>query len=138
RMSTVTHGALSDVDLTDLDRWSQGTPHEWFARLRREAPVFWQDERDGRGFWSLTRYDDILAASRDYQTFSSALGGTSLMDLTPEQVESRMSMLDADPPKHTRLRNIVNKAFTRREVDAYEGQIRGRFRELRERAFAEP
>ena len=130
--------SLTDVDLTDLDRWSVGAPHEWFALLRREAPVFWQDERHGRGFWSLTRYGDILAASKDYQTFSSAAGGTSLMDLTPEQVESRMSMLDTDPPRHRRLRSIVNKAFTLRVVNAYEGRIRSMFRDVLDGAFAEP
>jgi cytochrome P450 len=130
--------AVAQIDLTDLDRWVEGVPHDWFALLRREAPVFWQDERDGRGFWSLTRYDDVLAASKDWETFSSALGGTSLMDLTPEQVESRMSMLDADPPKHTRLRNIVNKAFTPRAVNAYEDRIRAQFRELIDEAFARP
>ncbi len=136
-MSAITDASLADVDLTDLDRWVEGVPYGWFALLRSEAPVFWQDERRGRGFWSLTRYDDVLAASRDHETFSSALGGTSLMDLTPEQVESRMSMLDSDPPKHTRLRNIVNKAFTPRAVNAYERRIRELFRELLESAFAE-
>ena len=130
--------SLADVDLTDLDRWSRGAPHEWFALLRREAPVFWQDERQGRGFWSLTRYGDILAASKDYQTFSSEAGGTSLMDLTPEQIESRMSMLDTDPPRHRRLRSIVNKAFTLRVVNAYEGRISEMFRDVLDGAFAEP
>jgi cytochrome P450 len=130
--------SLADIDLTDLDRFSRGVPHEWFALLRREAPVFWQDEREGRGFWSLTRYDDILAASKDWATFSSELGGTSLMDLTPEQVQSRMSMLDSDPPKHKRLRSIVNKAFTLRTVNEYEERIRSMFREVLDRAFAEP
>ena len=105
--------------------------------MRSEAPVFWQDERDGRGFWSLTRYGDILAASKDYATFSSEAGGTSLMDLTPEQVQSRMSMLDSDPPKHKRLRNIVSKAFTVRAVNAYEDRIRSIFREVLDDAFAE-
>ncbi|MDQ6731011.1 MAG: cytochrome P450 [Actinomycetota bacterium] len=100
--------------------------------------MFWQDERQGRGFWSLTRYEDILAASKDYQTFSSEVGGTSLMDLTPEQVESRKSMLDTDPPNHRRLRNIVNKAFGLRIVNAYEGRIREIFRTVLETAFAEP
>ena len=136
-MSAVARVSLSDVDLTDLDRWSRGAPHEWFALLRSEAPVFWQDERDGRGFWSLTRYGDILAASKDYGTFSSEAGGTSLMDLTPEQVQSRMSMLDSDPPKHKRLRNIVSKAFTVRAVNAYEDRIRSMFREVLDDAFAE-
>ena len=136
-MSAVARVSLSDVDLTDLDRWSRGAPHEWFALLRSEAPVFWQDERDGRGFWSLTRYGDILAASKDYGTFSSEAGGTSLMDLTPDQVQSRMSMLDSDPPKHKRLRNIVSKAFTVRAVNAYEDRIRSMFREVLDDAFAE-
>jgi len=128
--------SLGDVDLTDLDRWVEGVPHDWFALLRREAPAFWQDERAGRGFWSITRYDDVVAASKDYETFSSEAGGTSLMDLTPEQVESRKSMLDTDPPRHTRLRNIVNKGFTPRAVNAYEESIRGLFREILDEAFA--
>jgi len=127
---------LGDVDLTDLDRWVEGVPHDWFALLRRDAPAFWQDERAGRGFWSITRYDDVVAASKDYETFSSEAGGTSLMDLTPEQVESRKSMLDTDPPRHTRLRNIVNRGFTPRAVNAYEERIRGLFREILDEALA--
>jgi cytochrome P450 len=128
---------LADVDLTDLEVWVEGVPHDWFALLRREAPCFWQDEpAGGRGFWSLTRYDDVVAASKDYETFSSELGGTSLMDLTPEQVESRKSMLDTDPPRHTRLRNIVNKGFTPRAVNAYEERIRALFREILDEAFS--
>jgi cytochrome P450 len=130
-----TIGALAEVDLTDLDRWETGVPDEWFELLRREAPAFWQEEHDGRGFWSLTRYDDVVAATKDYETFSSARGGTSLMDLTPEQIKARMSMLDADPPYHTRLRSIVNKAFTPRAITAYEGRIRELVREILERAF---
>ncbi|HEY7197027.1 MAG TPA: cytochrome P450 [Gaiellaceae bacterium] len=136
-MTAVAEASLADIDLTDLDRWAQGVPHEWFELLRREAPVFWQEERRGRGFWSLTRYDDVLAASKSWQTFSAQLGGTSLMDLTPEQVESRMSMLDSDPPAHTRLRNIVNKAFTPRAVNAYADRIHTIFREILGSAFVE-
>jgi cytochrome P450 len=134
-MATVSGPALADIDLTDLDCWVEGVPHDWFGLLRREAPCFWQDERDGRGFWSLTRYGDVVAASKDWGAFSSGRGGTSLMDLTPEQVESRMSMLDADPPYHTRLRSIVNKAFTRRAISDYEGRIRELVREILTRAF---
>jgi cytochrome P450 len=134
-VTTMTEAGLADIDLTDLERWVEGVPDDWFALLRREAPCFWQDEREGRGFWSLTRYEDVVAASKDYETFSSARGGTSLMDLTAEQIESRMSMLDADPPYHTRLRSIVNKAFTPRAILAYEGRIRELLREILERAF---
>ena len=135
-MAVTAEPALRDIDLTDLDRWVQGVPHEWFALLRDRAPCFWQDEPGGgRGFWSLTRYDDVVAGSKDWETFSSARGGTSLMDLTPEQVEARMSMLDADPPYHTRLRSIVNKAFTPRAISAYEERIRELVREILDRAF---
>jgi len=134
-MVTTAEPTLADIDLTDLERWAVGTPYDWFAVLRREAPVFWQDERDGRGFWSLTRYDDVVATSKDYETFSNARGGSSLMDLTPEQIEARMSMLDADPPYHTRLRSIVNKAFTPRAISAYEGRIRELIAEILDRAF---
>ncbi len=135
-MATAIDAELADVDLTDLDVWVEGVPHDWFALLRRDAPCFWQDEETGRGFWSITRYDDVLAASKDYETFSSEVGGTSLMDLTPEQVESRKSMLDTDPPRHTRLRNIVNKGFTPRAVNVYEERIRRLFREILDEAFA--
>src|SRR5262245_42401483 len=52
--------SLDDVDLTDLDVWERGVPHDWLALLRRAAPLFWQEEADGRGFWAFTRYDDIV------------------------------------------------------------------------------
>ncbi len=126
---------LADVDLTDLDRWVDGVPHAWFALLRERSPLHWQDERDGRGFWSFTRYDDIVAVSKDYEAFSSETGGTSLQDLTPEELELRKSMIDTDPPRHTRLRAIVNQGFTPRVVNAYEARIRGLAREILSRAF---
>jgi len=115
---------LDDVDLTDLDAWERGVPYAWLTLLRREAPLFWQPERDGRGFWVFTRYDDIVQMSKDFETYSSELGGTSLQDLTPEEVEARKSMIDTDPPAHTRLRALVNKGFTPRVVNMYEERIR--------------
>ena len=108
-----------------------------FARLRRDEPLYWQEEQDGRGFWSFTRYDDIVAASKDYGSYSSETGGTSLQDLSPEELELRKSMIDTDPPRHTRLRAIVNQGFTPRVVNAYEERIRGLAREILVRAFAQ-
>jgi cytochrome P450/nitrite reductase/ring-hydroxylating ferredoxin subunit len=127
---------LDDVDLTDLDRWVEGVPYDWFALLRREAPLYWQEEAEGRGFWSFTNYDDIVAVSKDYQAYSSETGGTSLQDLTPDELEARKSMIDTDPPRHTRLRAIVNQGFTPRVVNAYEQRIRGLAREILERAVS--
>jgi cytochrome P450 len=118
------------IDLTDLDVWERGVPHEWFAALRREEPLYWQDEERGRGFWSLTRYEDVVEVSRDHATFSSERGGTSLEDLEPDQIEARKSMIDTDPPRHTRLRAIVHKGFRPGVLAAYEERIRGLAREL--------
>jgi cytochrome P450/nitrite reductase/ring-hydroxylating ferredoxin subunit len=127
--------SLDEVDLTDLDVWEQAVPYQWFTLLRRDAPLFWQTEQDGRGFWAFTRYDDIVAVSKDYATYSSETGGTSLEDLTPEEVEARKSMLDTDPPAHTRLRALVNQGFTPRVVNTYEARIRGIARGILEQAF---
>jgi cytochrome P450/nitrite reductase/ring-hydroxylating ferredoxin subunit len=126
---------LDDVDLTDLDVWEERVPHEWLALLRRDAPLFRHPERDGRGFWVFSRYDDIVEVAKDWQTYSSELGGTSLQDLTPEELEARKSMLDTDPPAHTRLRAIVNKGFTPRVVNTYEERIRGLARGILAQAF---
>jgi len=129
--------ALDDVDLTDLDVWERGVPHDWLALLRRDAPVFWQPETEGSGFWALTRYEDVVRVAKEWETFSSELGGTSLQDLTPEELAARRSMIDTDPPPHTRMRALVNKGFPPRVVNAYEERIRGLAREIIDRAVAE-
>ena len=72
--------------------------------MRREAPVHWYDWEWGKGFWCITRWDDIVAVLKDWRTFSSETGATALEDLDPDQIEARKSMLDTDPPEHTRLR----------------------------------
>ena len=126
---------LDDVDLADLDVWERGVPSDWLALLRRDAPLHWQPERDGRGFWVLTRYDDVVQVSKDWETFSSELGGTSLQDLTEEELAARRSMIDTDPPPHTRMRALVNKGFTPRVVRAYEDRIRQLARGILETAF---
>jgi len=74
------------VDPTDLGMWAQGVPYPEFARLRREAPVAWRDEAaPNSGFWSVLCYKDIVAASRDVGTFSSARG-TSFGEPTDEDM----------------------------------------------------
>jgi cytochrome P450/nitrite reductase/ring-hydroxylating ferredoxin subunit len=126
--------ALDDVDLTDLDVWERGVPYDWLALLRRDAPLHWQPEKEGSGFWVLTRYEDVVRVAKEWETFSSELGGTSLQDLTPEELAARRSMIDTDPPPHTRMRALVDKGFTPRVVNAYEERIRGLARDIIERA----
>ena len=73
---------LDDVDLGDHTRFAERVPHEMFALLRREDPVHWQDEPEGRGYWAITRHEDITKVAKDWRTFSSELGGSSLQDLS--------------------------------------------------------
>jgi cytochrome P450 len=122
--NTTTELTLADVDLADHDNFAAAVPYEMFALLRREDPVHWQEEPGGSGFWCITKHADILRVHKDWQTFSSERGGTSLQDLDPEQIEARKSMIDMDPPRHNALRAIVNRDFTPRAVRHFEEQIR--------------
>src|SRR5579859_4539386 len=115
---------LDSIDLSDHDAFVDGVPHDWFALLRREDPVHWNDERGGRGFWAVTRYEDIRTVHRSAELFSSEIGGTSLEDLEPEHIEARKSMIDMDPPRHDELRGLVNRRFTPRAVLTWEDQVR--------------
>jgi cholest-4-en-3-one 26-monooxygenase len=107
---------LAEIDLLE-DTWASGVPHEMFAQLRREAPVFRHAEPEGPGFWAVTRHADVVAVSRDSQTFSSERGSTFVDDQTDEALaQLRLSILNMDPPKHHRYRRLVNRGFTPRMV----------------------
>ena len=87
---------LDTIDLSDHDAFLDAVPHEWFRTLRREAPVYFNPETDGPGFYAVTRYADIREVHRHVEIFSSEIGGTSLEDLDEEQLEARKSMIDSD------------------------------------------
>ncbi|MFD4504659.1 cytochrome P450 [Streptomyces sp. NPDC058457] len=112
------------VDLTDNDRYAEAVPYADFDRLRREDPVHWHPEPDGPGFWAVVGYEDVVAVSRDTATFSSETGATALEDLDPDALATRKSMLDMDPPRHTRLRRTLVGDFTRRQALRHEEDIR--------------
>jgi cytochrome P450 len=118
------------IDLSDHDAFLASVPHEAFAALRRDDPVHWNPEPDGRGFWAVTRYDDIRTVHRSAQIFSSEIGGTSLEDLAPEDIEARKSMIDMDPPRHDELRGLIARRFTPRAVGVWEEQVRRVTREV--------
>lgn len=124
------------IDLSDHDAFVERVPHEAFALLRREDPVHFNDEPDGgRGFWAVTRYEDIRHVHRNVDVFSSELGGTSLEDLEPEHVEARKSMIDMDPPRHDELRGLINRRFTPRAVTVWEEQVRRVTNQVLDRAL---
>jgi cytochrome P450 len=98
-------------------------PYAEFARLRRDAPVAWFPG-DGSGFWSVHRYADIVAASRDVATFSSARGA-SFEEPTDEDMAARHTIIGMDPPAHTKLRKIVSGQFSQRAIAVYQHFIEG-------------
>ena len=113
-----------DLDIVDPDSFVGGFPHATFKRLRDADPVSWWPEHDGgKGFWSITRYEDLLYVSQHVELFSSAQGIT-LEEITGDDFELRRNMLEYDPPEHTRYRRLVSKPFSRREVYSYEDGIR--------------
>jgi cytochrome P450 len=116
---------LSEVNLLDLDLFVNGDPHQAFALLRREAPLYWHERQNGRGFWAVTRYHDALRVYHDPQTYSSEHGISLTFDnVMPEQAGSGMMMILTDPPRHNRIRHVVSPRFTPRAIAAYEPEVR--------------
>ncbi|MBF6548705.1 cytochrome P450 [Nocardia brasiliensis] len=99
----------------------QRDPYPYYARLRVEAPVFHNEADD---FWAFSRYGDVRAALRDAETFSSANGFRMEPAFWGPQAERFFSFVAMDPPKHSRLRGLVTKAFTAHRVQGLEPRLR--------------
>jgi cholest-4-en-3-one 26-monooxygenase len=132
--SSTTCGAASGgripkiVDLNDSSVFLGGFPHEGVARIRRDYPVYWNEESPdwGPGFWNLTRYEDIVAASRNPEVFSSASGINISYpaDADPAIVTAVIgNMICMDPPLHRVYRKIAKPFFTRAWIGALEGRV---------------
>ena len=130
-MTLATELDLGDAhaDITDHDVYVRGVPHATFQRLREEDPVSFTEEHDGRGFWSITRYEDVLYVSRHTELFSSA-SGIRLEDMDDEETEARRTIMEMDPPQHSRYRRLVSRPFSPRAVAAYEASVRDLAREV--------
>ena len=123
-----------DVDLGNPDLYVSGVPHEVFTWLRREDPVHWNPVTNGRGFWSITKYDDIVAVSKNPEVFSSARehGGHRIYDenivgtagMGAEETDA--PFISMDPPEHNRYRRMISPGFGPSRLKALEGQIHDR------------
>ena len=113
---------LSDIDLLDRDRFTQGVPHEWFTYLRNEAPVYKHPEPDGPGFWvdhevRRRRRGRPRRRTRTRPTRSAAASSCSKAGpRTTEFEQGGNLMLTMDAPEHTRYRKLVNRGFTPRQM----------------------
>jgi cytochrome P450 len=126
---------LDEIDLSSHDAFVDEVPLWAFKELRERDPVHWQPEPSpNHGFWAITRFHDIEDILRDTKSFSSAHGIT-LEEQTEEEVEARRSMIDMDPPNHSRIRRLVSKLFTRSAVAEYEVFVREQARLVLDRGL---
>jgi cytochrome P450 len=119
---------LENVLLTESEVWEHGVPNELFARMRRECPVHWTsgitEFPEEAGYWSITTAEDVHAVSRDWQTYSSELGGIVLANIGLPIELSRAMFIGMDPPKHDRIKALFQAGFTPKRIAAHEDAIR--------------
>ena len=119
---------LENVLVGDREHWLQGPPHALFKQMRRECPVHFSEQiseyPEEDGYWSVTTADDIHAVSRDWQTYSSELGGiTAVSRVFPIEL-TRAMFIGMDPPKHDRVKALFQAGFTPKRIADHEGAIR--------------
>ena len=125
---------LADLDIFTPANYTDGFPHDLFTRLRAEDPVHWTTEAltpefpfvrtPGRGFWAVTRHADVDRVVRTPAVFSSHLGATLIIDLAPGPLAlQQRQMINLDPPEHSRLRRIINRAFTPKAVEGLRAAV---------------
>jgi cytochrome P450 len=127
-MSVIADQQLDRIDLSELELWTDGPPHELFTRLRREAPLHWSplDSYPAEGgFWSLTRADELRRVSLDWQTFSSYVGGIMVLDDFGIPLEAQQQqMISMDPPRHDRIKALFQRGFTPKRIAEHSERIR--------------
>jgi cytochrome P450 len=125
---TTTDTKLEDQLLLERELWAEGPPHALFKDMRQRCPVHWTSEitefpGEG-GFWSVTSAEDIHTVSRDWQTYSSELGGVTVVSTIFPIELSRAMFIGMDPPKHDRVKALFQAGFTPKRIAAHEDAIR--------------
>jgi cytochrome P450 len=120
---------IEEVLVAEREQWLDGPPHELFREMRGKCPVHWTSKiteyPDEDGFWSVTRADDVHDVSRDWQTYSSELGGITALTNAIMPLELIQAMfIGMDPPKHDRLKALFQRGFTPKRIAEHEDAIR--------------
>ncbi len=119
---------LDGVLVGEREHWEDGPPHELFARMRSECPIHRTEHISEfpteAGYWSVTTAEDIHTVSRDWQTYSSELGGVTAVSAVFPLELTRAMFIGMDPPKHDRLKALFQAGFTPRRIAAHEDEIR--------------
>ena len=111
--------AMAGVTFNPMDPAFVADPYPIYRQLRTEDPV----HHSPMGFWVLTRYDDVVAALRDPRLAKEAIAAFVAARFGAPVPITGLSMLDRDPPDHTRLRSLVSKAFTPRVVEGLRPRV---------------
>lgn len=110
----------SDLTWDPFDHALHRDPYSVWKRLRDEAPTYYNERYE---FYALSRFDDVLEASLDPETFSSEHGVT-LDGITEEPWGTPKPMIMMDPPEHTAMRKLVNRSFFRTRIAELENRVR--------------
>ncbi|UTI63949.1 cytochrome P450 [Paraconexibacter antarcticus] len=118
---------LETLRVADNALWEAGPPHDVFTTLRSQCPVHWssgitQTPGDA-GFWSVTRAEDVLTVSKDWQTYSSASNFLLTDEGVPLDLVKGM-FIGMDPPMHDRIKALFQRAFTPKAIARHEPAIR--------------
>ena len=127
------------INLNDPEMFMEGRHHEALRLIRNSDPVYWNEGGDNwNGFWAITKYEDVRFISRNPELFISSKGIAG-PGIRPEALAEMMqndpanaaqatggnaSVITMDPPRHVKMRLLVNKGFTPRAVNALEPEIR--------------
>lgn len=118
-----------NADLASHDTFVAGPPLATFARLRRDDPLSWTDWDGGAGFWSVTRYHDIVEMNRNTSVFSSAQG-IRMEDQSYAEYLARRTFQETDPPEHMQMRIKLARAFSKNVIAGFEEDIRQLCRDI--------
>ncbi len=127
---------MSSINLANPDVFANGAPWSLFEELRKNEPIHWsEEEKPNSGFYSVTRFHDIVKVLRDAETFTSERF-TNLEEVDAEQEEARRSLLETDGNRHRALRRLLQGQFTPQAVAKYETFLRGITATTLDNAFA--
>ncbi|MCY3862462.1 MAG: cytochrome P450 [bacterium] len=113
-------GETKTVEFDPFSRDFFDDPYDTYADLRDHAPCYHSEQYD---FYALSRFDDLVTAHRDFETFTST-HGQMYEQLASGEPTDTGSIISMDPPEHTRYRKLVSRSFTPRSIGNYEALVR--------------
>jgi cholest-4-en-3-one 26-monooxygenase len=128
---------VESVELAQNELWAEGPPYELFKEMRSRCPVHWTERIEQypaeAGFWSVTTADDVHAVSRDWETYSSELGGVTVFaEIFPLEL-ARAMFIGMDPPRHDKIKALFQRGFTPKRIAEHEDRIREIARDVLDR-----